>query len=166
MNAYAPSGEVAYDAGAVVYAQYGAYPVFVDPPSIALTAAGGLVTAAAVWLPFFSNVVGSVGGVGTETLDVGVLHTQSVVVNGSSPTFAINPGVPIRIVIQTPYAEGWDAYLNARPAFSGLWSCAPAPICTGVYVAGATLGTISITIPATNLQLITVGNAVFSLSLS
>jgi len=169
INSYAPSGEVAYDEGAVVYAQYGAYPIFIENPSIALTVVGGVggeVTDASIWLPFFSNLVGSVAGVGTETLDVGLLQTHTYVINASASTFAVNPNVPIHIVIHTPYAEAWDAFLTSRPAFAGLWSCAPAATCTGDYIQGGPLGTVSITIPTTNLALLRIGSTIFSLSLS
>ncbi|MCI4372159.1 MAG: hypothetical protein L3K02_00725 [Thermoplasmata archaeon] len=168
-NTYAPGGEVDFDAGAVVYAQYGAYPVFVDDPGIALTVLGGIggnVTSAAIWMPFFANVVGSVGGIGTETLDLGLLSTQSYDVNDTASTFAVNPNVPIQITIHTPYAEAWNAFLNVHLAFAGLWSCAPVAVCTGVYSQGGPFGTVSITIPATNLQLLDIGSSIFSLSLS
>lgn len=169
INSNAPSGEIAYDEGAVVYAQYGAYPVFIDNPSIALTllgGPGGNVTDVSIWMPFFSNLVGSVAGVGTETLDLGLLNTQSYVINASGSTFAVNPNVPIQIVLHTPYAEAWDAYLISHPAFSGLWSCAPAAVCTGIYEKGNPLGTVSITIPTTNLNNLQIGSTIFSLSLS
>jgi hypothetical protein len=169
INSYAPSGEIAYDEGAVVYAQYGAYPVFLQNPSIALTVlggAGGNVTDASIWLPLFSNLVGSVAGVGTETLDLGLLQTERYVINETSSEFAVNPNVPITIVVQSVYAEAWDAFLTSHPSFAGLWTCAPAPVCTGVYNQGGRFGTVTITIPTTNLQLLSIGSSIFSLSLS
>jgi hypothetical protein len=168
-NLYAPSGEVAYDAGAVIYAQFGSYPVMVDSPQISLTVLGGpggTVTAASIWLPFVNNRVGSVAGVGTETLDFAVLQTQRYLLTNTSSTFAINPNVPVTITITTPYAEAWDAYLNAHLVFSGLWSCAPIAVCTGTYGGGGPLGTVTISIPATNLGVLSVGSTVFSFALA
>jgi hypothetical protein len=165
---YAPSGEVAYDAGAVVFAQSGSYPVIIDAPSLSLTVAGigGPVTAASIWLPFFSNRVGSVSGSGTETLNVRMLQTSSYRINANNSTFVINPNVPIVLVINTPYAAAWATYLTSQLSFSGLWTCLPAPICTDSYVAGVSLGHVTITIPTTNLQQFSVGTSIFSVALS
>jgi hypothetical protein len=169
-NTYAPSGEVAFDAGAVVFAQYGAYPVIVDDPPISLTVVGGVggaVTAASIWLPFFSNTVGSVSGIGTETLNLRLLHSSSYLLTSSNATtFAINPNVPVSLVINTPYAEAWAAYLATQLSFTGLWTCLPAPICTGTYSPGVSLGQVTITIPATNLVALNIGTTVFSVALS
>jgi len=165
-NSYAPSGEVAYDEGAVIYAQYGSYPVIVDAPSISLTRVAGAVTAASVWFPYFQGQSGSVAGVGTGTLDLRMVSTTSFSTTANATLYAINPNVPISIVIHTPYAEAWNAYLNSHLAFTGLWSCAPAPVCTGTYGPGGPIGTVTITIPATNLQLLSIGSSTFSLSLS
>jgi hypothetical protein len=166
VNSFAPSGEVAYDDGAVVYAQYGAYPVFVDNPSIALTIVGGNVTAAAIWMPFFANLVGSVAGVGTETLDVGLLNNQNYSVNVSAGNLSVNPNIPINITISTPYAEAWDAYLVDHTAFTGLWSCAPVAICTGTYNLGDKMGTVLISIPTSNLDQLQIGSSIFSIALA
>jgi hypothetical protein len=169
-NTYAPSGQVAYDAGAVVFAQYGSYPVIVDAPSLSLTVLGGIggnVTAASIWLPFFSNLVGSVSGSGTETLNLRLVQTSAYLLSSSNnTTFSINPNVPVQLVINTPYAYAWAAWLTNHLSFAGLWTCLPAPICTGPYIPGATLGQVSITIPATNLDLLYVGTSVFSVALS
>src|SRR5580658_511419 len=125
-----------------------------DPP-ISLTVVGGVggaVTAASIWLPFFSNTVGSVSGIGTETLNLRLLHSSSYLLTSSNATtFAINPNVPVSLVINTPYAEAWAAYLATQLSFTGLWTCLPAPICTGTYSPGVSLGQVTITIPATNL---------------
>lgn len=169
VNTYAPSGEVAYDEGGVVYAQYGAYPVFIDTPSIALTVLGGVggqVTAASIWLPYFSNWVGSAAGIGTTTLDLGLLHTATYRINATGSTFGINPNVPITLVIRTPFAEAWNSYLNGDLAFAGLWSCAPAALCTGTYTQGGPLGVVTITIPTTHLQALKIGTTIFSLALA
>jgi hypothetical protein len=169
-NTYAPSAEVAYDAGAVVFAQYGAYPVIVDSPPISVTVVGGVggnVTAASIWLPFFANTVGSVSGSGTETLNLRLVQTSSYFLTSSNATvFAINPNVPVTLVIHTPYAEAWDSYLASQLSFVGLWSCLPAPICNGPYEAGASLGQVVITIPTTSMQQLSIGTTVFSVGLS
>jgi hypothetical protein len=165
-NSYAPSGEVAYDEGAVIYAQYGSYPVIIDPPAISLTTVAGVVTAASIWFPYFQGRLGSVAGVGTGTLDLRMLSTTNFHVGANATLYGINPNVPIRIVLHTPYAEAWDAYLNSHLAFAGMWSCAPAPVCTGTYGPGTPIGTITITIPATNLQSLQVGGSAFSPSLN
>lgn len=168
INSYAPSGEIAYDEGAVVYAQYGAYPVFIDAPSISLTTTGGPsgpVTAASLWVPLFGNLVGSVGGVGTETLDFGLLQTQSYTIGSGGSIYSLNDSDPIRVSVHTLYAEAWDAWLSAHPVFSGRWSCAPAAVCTGVYEKGNPFGTVTIAIPTTNLQMFEIGSSTFSFSL-
>lgn len=165
-NTYAPSGEVAYDEGAVIYAQYGAYPIIVDPPSISLTTVGNEVTAASIWVPYFQGRLGSVAGLGTETLNLRMLSSGSFDATASAGLYAINSHVPIKIVIHTPYAEAWDSYLRAHLAFSGLWTCAPVLVCTGAYSQGGPIGTVTITIPTTNLASLTIGDSVFSIALS
>ncbi|MCI4364756.1 MAG: hypothetical protein L3K10_01640 [Thermoplasmata archaeon] len=169
-NTYSPSGEVAYDEGAVVYAQFGAYPVIIDPPAISLTRPGGVgtaVTQASLWFPYFSNVVGSASGTGTETLNLRLLQSSNPsLTNNTSVAFSLNPAVPITITFHTPYAEAWDQYLNGNLQYAGLWSCLPFSICTGTYSPGGSLGTVTLTIPTVALQQLTVGNSVFSVGLS
>ncbi len=165
-NLYAPSGEVAVDAGAVVFAQYGAYPVFVQKPSIALSVQDGNVTAASVWFPYFLNKVGAAAGTGTQTIDARLLRSSTFVINNTSAIYSFNPNVPITLTVATPYAEAWDAWLAVTPAFAGLWSCAPVTTCTGTYNPGGPLGVVTISIPTTNLQVLKTSSATFSLSLS
>jgi hypothetical protein len=165
-NTYAPSGEVAYDEGAVIYAQYGGFPVVVNPPSITLTHVGGLVTAASLSIPYFSGPTGAASGIGIETINLRLVHTLSLTVSAGAPNLAINPNVPISLVVTTPYAEAWVAYLSANLVYSGLWSCAPAAICTGAYAQGSPMGVVTITIPTTSLSQLTIGTSTFAATLS
>jgi hypothetical protein len=165
-NTYLPSGEVAYDEGGVIYAQYGGYPVMVDGPSIALTLVGGQVTSASLWFPSFSGPVGSAAGLDTETLELRLLHSQSVTATATSPNLGIDPNLPISVKIYTPYAEAWVQYLTRNVGFTGLWSCTPVRVCTGPYSPGISLGTVTITIPSTFLTQLTVSTSTFSVALS
>jgi hypothetical protein len=165
-NTYSPSGEIAYDEGAVIYAQYGGYPVMIDGPSVALTRVGGLVTAVSLWFPSFTGAIGSVAGIGTETLNLRLLRSQTLTVLAGAPNLGIDPGSPILITVHTPYAEAWVHYLSANLGFAGLWSCTPAATCTGAYAPGGSLGTVSITIPTTSVSELVAGTSVFSVALS
>jgi hypothetical protein len=165
-NTYSPSGEVAYDEGAVVYAQYGGYPVMIDAPSIALTVVGGQVTAASLWIPYFTGPTSVTSGIGTETVTLRLVHSQSLTTSAGAPNLAINPNVPISLTILTPYAEAWVQYLGGHPAYSGLWTCAPAAVCTGAYGPASPLGTVTITIPTSSLSQLTIGTTTFAAALS
>jgi hypothetical protein len=156
-NTYAPSAEIAYDEGAVVYAQPGGIPVLLDPPAI--TYSNGALS---LFLPQFQGVIGAEAGIGTADLNLRLLSAQTITF--PSDGYSIASGSKVIITVVTPYAAGWMAYLTNLSSFSGLVTCTgPQHVCTGLYNPGGPLGTIKIVLPAKTL---TITLAVFSLNLN
>jgi len=158
-NRYAPVSEVAYDYGAVVFAQQDGIPLFVDPPSITLEGGG-----ATIWMPVFTSSLGEEAGTGTAILSF--RETSEIVQTFPSGGFNLTSGV-ITVTITTPFATAWVAYLNANPAFAGHVSCTPvgSAVCSasGRFTTTGPLGHVTISLPATS---VTLEVASFTLSLS
>lgn len=148
-NIYSSAAEVAYDEGAVVYAQPGSVPTMVDPPSITL-AHGSLSIVA----PVFANAIG--GESGTSTAEIGVRLTASSTISAPVTGYSLASGTPVVITIITPYAAAWINYFNSQASFAGSTiSCLPAA--TGVtsvcstsyeYQPGHSLGKVTISVPS------------------
>jgi hypothetical protein len=156
-NTYAPSAEVAYDEGAVVYAQPGGIPLLLDPPGI--TYSNGALS---LFLPRFQGVIGGEAGIGTADLSLRLLSAQTITFPSNG--YSIANGSKVIITVVTPYAAAWMAYLTNLSAFSGLVTCSgPQHVCTDLYYPGGPLGTIKISLPAKTLA---VTLAVFSTNLS
>lgn len=156
-NTYAPLAEVAYDEGAVVYAQPGGIPVLMDPPGITYSS-----SVLRLFLPRFQGVIGAEAGIGTADLSLRLLSAQTITFPSSG--FSIANGTKVTITIVTPYAAGWMAYLGNVSSLAGMVTCSgPNQVCTGLYNTGGAVGTITISVPATTL-VITL--AVFSLNLT
>ena len=147
-NTYAPSAEVAYDQGAVVYAQPGSIPIFYVPPPIAF--ANGMLT---LFVPQFSGHVGSEAGVGTADVTLRLLSSQSFVVPSNNFGFQNNSNIVI--TVKTPYAAAWAANLLGNSALAPYVTCAPISCVTmakTLYYPGHALDTITITIPTAGLS--------------
>ncbi len=157
-NTYAPSAEVAFDQGAVVYAQSGGYPIMIDPPAISYA-----FGAATVVIPSFLNTVGTESGLGTAAAVLHLVSTYRSTFPGNG--WYLNPSQSLKIVFQTPYAYAWIHYFQGIAAFYGHVSCsAPtgSAACTGPYQPGQSLGTVTFRLPASSL---TIDLAVYSISL-
>ena len=157
-NTYAPAAEVAFDQGAVIYAQPGGYPIMIDPPAISYA-----YGAASVVLPAFLNTAGTESGLGTAVVALHLISVSRYAFPGFG--WVLNPSQPLKIKFQTPYAYAWVHYFSGEPAFAGHVTCrAPSgtTTCTGPYYPGQAFGTVTFTLPATSLSLVL---AVFSLSL-
>jgi len=147
-NTYAPTAEVAYDEGAVVYAQPGSTPIFIVPPSISFI--NGTLS---LLVPKFVGGVGSEAGVGTADVSLRLLSAQLIELpsNGAS----LNRSSPITITIETPYASAWYSYFRSYATLQPYVTCTPSSVCspTFLYEPGGPLGTVTLTIPATGLLL-------------
>ncbi len=156
-NTYAPAAEVAFDQGAVVYAQPGAYPIMIDPPPI--TYSQGIAT---VFVPAFLDTVGSESGLGTAAVVLHLVSTTRFSLPGLG--WILDPSHPLKLVFQTPYAYAWAHYFSSLPAFAGHVACAPATssACQGPYESDGSLGTIAFSLPVTSLSLVL---GVFSIAL-
>ncbi|MGP8076895.1 MAG: hypothetical protein ACLP8Y_09280 [Thermoplasmata archaeon] len=146
-NTYAPSAEVAFDQGAVVYAQPGSIPIFYVPPPISF--ANGILT---LFVPQFAGHLGSEAGVGTADITLRLLSSHSFVVPSNS--FGFQNSSNVVITIKTPYAAAWAANLVGNSALAPFVTCAPiscVTIAKTLYYPGHALDTITLSIPTAGL---------------
>lgn len=146
-NTYAPSAEVAYDEGAEVYAQPGGLPVFIVPPRISY-GHGQLQ----VFVPQFANRVNGEAGVGTADASLRLIAANQFIFPGSG--FNVGNNTPVTIKVVTPYAAAWYAYFLSNPSTNPFVTCSGARnVCTAVYAPGGPLGTVTLVLPMTGVQL-------------
>lgn len=154
-NTYASASEVAYDGGAVVFAQPGGVPTMADPPAITLSTAGTL----SIVLPTFTNTIGVESGTTLATIGLRLtsLQTVSLPVSG----YALASGVPVTITVFTPYAAAWLNYFAAQSAFSGATiTCTPTAtgphsVCSTsyLYTPGGAIGKVTISVSPSALSI-------------
>jgi len=154
-NTYASASEVAFDDGAVIFAQPAGVPTIADPPPITLTSTGAL----SIVLPTFVNRIGTESGTSTALFTERLQNVQSVALPTAG--YSITSGSSVLITIFSPYAAAWLNYYTGQPTFSGATiACTPAP--TGphsacspsyLYVPGGQIGKVTISVPVTSLTL-------------
>ncbi len=156
-NSYTPTADIAIDQGAVVYAQSHGLPLLLVGPAINYT--GGTLS---LWIPEFDGTIGSEAGVGVAELAVRYTSVQRVSLPYDGATLAASSSVTVTVVTQ--FASAWLSYLDNQ-GFSGMVSCAPATssVCVGPFSFNGGLGKITLTVPATALDLVI---ATYSIGLS
>jgi len=162
-NTYATSGEVAYEQGAVVYAQSGGIPIFVSTPPITFT--NGILS---IFLPRFSNnTVNTESGVGTADLNLRLLSAAPVVVPGNG--FSFPSGTFVTATIQSAYAAAWYAYYHSLTTLASFVTCTPTGAsspCTANYITGGPLGTVTIKVPVASIATLDFLVGVYSFAMS
>lgn len=159
-NAYIPSAEIAFDQGAVAFAQEGGYPLLVEGPSISYT--GSVAT---LWIPGFTGSIGSTSGLGTVDLTFRLLSVQIFAL--PAPGYTLPASGSILVTIVTPYAQAWSQWFAASGTLGGLpRSCTPVAVCTGAFQMPGPLGTVTLSIPMTGLTSLTVTTASFAIGVS
>jgi hypothetical protein len=166
-STYIPSADVAFDQGAVVYAQEGGIPILLDPPGISYTMSGKELSTLSIWLPIFVGTIPIDSGLSTTEFESRLVSTNTVTFSsGTSLDIAANNN--INVTITSPFAAAWVGYFNATYPFDTFsYGCiGPSAACSGPYNTGGPLGTAWIDI-ATGalLSTVTVQTAVFSVSL-
>lgn len=175
VNTYAPSAEVAFDQGAIIYAQPGGNPAVFESPQMVVkvlnTTKGSSswtnVTGVLFWIPEFVGTVPGESGVSTADLSFQLLGVQPVLVSNVTG-LVTSAATPVTVTVTTPYAAAWLAFVNAHNwPFKA--SCTPVPpatsaVCNGPYTDYVGLGTVTFAIPTTSL--ITLGISVASFSVS
>lgn len=165
-NTYAPAAQVAYDQGAVIYAQPGGYPVMEDPPSLSYAS-----STLKLFEPIFTvNTTAAQSGTGTASLAFRLLSTHTV--TSPSNGWSMNQSLAFKITYVSPFASAWMTYFCGVPAVAPYvtlgWGSA-ALSCKGsyaqLYEAGAPMGTVTLTFPAGTVTSITIQYAVFAVSL-
>jgi hypothetical protein len=157
-NTYSPQAELSFDEGAIAYAQSSGSAGLVVGPGI--TYARGALS---VWVPMFSNRVGTTLGVGTAVL---ALRLSSVL-NLALPSngFSLAPSSSVVIAVTTPFAQAWMNYFAGVPSLAGLATCAPATsrACVGPFSFNGPVATVTLTVPASSLS---VNLSTFAVSLT
>ena len=162
LNTYASSAEVAYEQGAVVYAQPSSIPVFVVPPSITYTCVAqcnqaGMQGVLSLFVPQFSNRVSTEAGAGTAELSLRLLSAVPFAFPVTG--FSLTSGQQVTVTVTTPYAATWYSYLQAYfqsfTTLSAQVSCAPTGStspCTALYEPGGPLGTVTLSVPVAGVS--------------
>ncbi|HTW77790.1 MAG TPA: hypothetical protein VMG14_08535, partial [Thermoplasmata archaeon] len=84
-NTYAPAADVAFDAGAILYAQPGGTPLVLDDPGLTVVETStSVVTSVSLWLPFFIGKGAAESGIGTADLSARLVALTSIVLTPSS----------------------------------------------------------------------------------
>ena len=162
MNTYAPRAEVAFDQGAVVFAEAGGLPIFIVPPSVTLVQ--GVLT---VFLPWFLNPVATESGKGGADILLQLVTTTPVTI--PSHGLALASGSNIVITFVTPFASAWYAYFQSVSSLASYVTCAgPNSVCSSTINAGGLnpLGTVTLTIPASAVAVLNAETAIYSVTLA
>ena len=161
MNTYAPKAEVAFDEGAVLFAEVGGFPIFIVPPSVTLSK--GVLT---VFLPRFLNSVSGEAGNGGADVLLQLISTTWVTL--PSPGLSLASGSNIVISFVSPFAVSWYSYFQSVKALASYVTCAgPNSVCTASFGASGLgpLGTVTLTIPSTAISQLNAETAVFSVAI-
>ena len=151
-NTYIASGDVALDEGAVVYAQEGSVPEVIDPPAFSgsLSATGELSTAS-IWIPVFTGTIPVDYGVATSEFTMRLVSVNTVTF-ASGTSLALAVGGDVFLNVTSPYAGAWYNYLTgASPwEFFSISASGPSQVFDGPYIAGGSLGSVSMELPITS----------------
>jgi hypothetical protein len=146
-NTYAPSAEVAYDQGGVVYAQPGGVPLLIDAPSFSYTQ-----TSVSLTIPVFQGTIPSESGLGTAEVMLSLLSTQ--VYQFPATGYTLQTGHHVTLSVKTPYGAAWMTYFGSISSLAGLFKCVGLTgACSGIYQPAGPLATITLSLPATSLDL-------------
>ncbi|MGI0155571.1 MAG: hypothetical protein ACREDE_05505, partial [Thermoplasmata archaeon] len=150
-NTYVPAAEVAFDQGAVVFAQPGAVPTFVDPPAFTYTGSSVALT-----IPVFKGTIPTESGYGITDVMVRLLNVNSFDLPGNG--LYLEDGSVVNLTVETPYWAAWMAYFASNPNFSGLVTCTVAgttcpALLSASYESGGPLGILTLSLPAMSLDL-------------
>ncbi len=145
-NTYTPTGVVAYEQGAVIYAQPTSIPVFIVAPPLTLTS-----KVLNLFLPqFFNSPVNPEQGTGTAELSLRTLSTEQLTFPSNG--FSMLSGSSVTVTIVSPFAAGWYAYLQTVPSLSAYVACAPSTVCNELYSTNGPVGTVTVTVPVAQFQ--------------
>jgi len=148
---------VAFDQGAVIYAQPSGVPLMLVAPSISYSTGTGVLS---LWVPEFTGSVGTEVGVGTAELGLRLVS----LLNDSLPSRGFSLSGTTSIMVRTPFAAAWTSYLDGTSLASDT-VCVPATsvACTGPFGFNGPLGTVYVNLTARALS---VQLATFALTLN
>jgi hypothetical protein len=161
-NTYSPSAEVAFDQGAVVYAQPGSVPIFIDSPAVTYSD-----SSLSLWIPVFKGTLPVESGLGTSDVIARLVSSDTFVFPNTGLTLLL--GSQVTVSLASPYWAAWVGFFESLPGLSGDVSCqylsggsCPAASAAS-YQPGGPVATVTVTIPATSL---TLQVATFAISLT
>jgi hypothetical protein len=158
LNTYSPVADVAFDQGAVIYAQPGGQPILVDTPSI--TFANGALS---VWVPSFQGPAVAESGKGTGEVYARLLSSAPLTYPISG--YSLASGSHVTITVVTPYPTAWVGYFNSIASLQGLATCTGVRnVCTAAYQSSGPDATITLSIAS--VTSLSVDYAQFSLALA
>jgi hypothetical protein len=167
-NTYIPSADVAFDQGAVVFAQDGGTPEMVDGPALSATLNGLAYTSLSIWFPVFVGSLPTDSGLSTTSFAARLISVTTIALTTAS-SLGVQNNTNIVITVQTPFAAAWENWLVNSPNFPNSdFTCLPAtgPACNGPWASGGPMGTVTLTIPTTTqLDTLTIQVATFSVGL-
>jgi hypothetical protein len=168
-NSWAPAAEVGFVQGAIVFADLGGAPIFVDAPSITVTTSSGAVTALNVWIPEFTGSIPATAGAMTVNLVARLISTNVVDVS-TATHLTIASGTNVVLTVTSQYANAWNSTYQSRHwpgvtvACTGFAGTSTATACSATYAASAALGRVVLTFPGSTIARLEVTTALFSLT--
>jgi hypothetical protein len=145
-NSYEPQVVVAFDQGAVVYAQPAGTPFLLVGPQIGFVR-GDLT----LWVPEFLGGVGTLIGVGTAELSVRLVS----LLNLSLPASGFALSGTTSVAVTTPFAYAWTTYFGQTSSFAKNVTCVPkaSSACAGPFSLNGPLGTVYLNMTASALSI-------------
>jgi len=154
-NTYTPAANVAFDQGAVIYAQAGGTPLMLVKPG--LNYSHGTLS---LWFPQFLGRIGTQAGSGTAVVSARLVS----VLNLSLPSAGYSlGGSGVTLAITTAYWGAWWGFFNSTANSTGLRGLASdgcslvvtsgsPPGCRGLYQFNGPLGKVTLTVPVSTLS--------------
>jgi hypothetical protein len=135
-NTYIPNAYVAFDQGAVVYAEAGGAPLTLIGPQLVYTTATGELS---LWIPEFASPLATESGSATAVLSARLASLTVLTV--PEPGYTLTSAVSLSVT--TPFATAWEAYFTSLDS-PVVATCEPAAsaACTGGFESGGPIGTV------------------------
>jgi hypothetical protein len=159
-NSYVPSSEIAYDEGAVIYAQSGGLPVMLDGPAITLGQTFGGAPEVSIWLPTFLGNATTETGITTAGVILKLLDVNTITLPTSQSKTTLQGAVTL--TIKTVYPSAWMNYFDTNVGLFPSGASCTGPGCSTVYNPGLTVATVTATLVTTSA--LTVQLALFSVT--
>lgn len=164
-NTYTPQANVAFDQGAVVYAQSNGAPIVLVGPGV--TYAGATLR---LWVPEFLGSVGTEVGTGTAEISARLTAVRNLTLPASG--FTLKAGSTVYANVTTAYAAAWTAYLTSYLNTTSLRgvatvTCAPSTssACRGPFTLNGPLGTVTLAVPASAAGTLEIQVATYAVTL-
>jgi hypothetical protein len=165
-NTYTPAADIAFDQGAVVYAQANGPPLILVGPGFNYSS-GTL----SLWVPEFQGSVGTEAGAGIAEVSVRLVSLLTLALPAGG--FSLKAGSDLYVNVTSVYAAGWTTYLSSYLSTTALKgvatvTCQPASsaACKGPFAFNGPLGTVSLAVPASALSALDLQVATYSVSLT